>query len=404
MPKIKTFDDIEIRRPELAASYLHLLAAQPGRPIALFAPRRVGKTYFLDRDLTPAAHRAGMLPVYADIWLNTDAPLEAINHALEEALDDVMVPASGAGRLAKTPVKGIGALGASVSLGDEPKRRDLPARPELRFDALVSRLATLSKRTVLLMLDEIQSLGKSEAGTRTIGSLRAVLQKRKDQVHAVFTGSSQEELSAMTMTAGAPMYQFTQMLTFPYLDESFLKQLAGHFSEVHAGKRLDLHALERAFAHIGFRPALMKDIVKSMSAEGIVNVDLGLRRFVESGPLVAAWKALFDDRDRIDQLTLIALAHRLAPTSKGTVELLAQAGPADVTLSKIRTALLRMKKERILCKPGADYMIDDPLFADYLLSLAPLQGIPGVKAPVIANGQKAAAKKPASRAASPSRK
>jgi hypothetical protein len=404
MSKIKTFDDIEVRRPALATSYLHLLAAQPGRPIALFAPRRVGKTYFLDRDLTPAARQAGMLPVYADIWLNIEAPLEAINHALEEALDDVMVPATRTGRLAKTPVKGVGALGASVSLGDEPKRRDLPARPELRFDALVSRLAVLSSRTVLLMLDEIQSLGKTEAGTRTIGSLRAVLQKRKDQVRAVFTGSSQEELSAMTMTAGAPMYQFTQMLTFPYLDESFLQQLAAHFSEVHAAKRLDLHALEHAFAHIGFRPALMKDIVKSMSAEGIVDVDLGLRRFVESGPLVAAWKALFDDRDRLDQLTLIALAHRLAPTSKGTIDLLAQAGPPGVTLSKIRTALLRMKKERILSKPGADYVIDDPLFADYLLGLAPLQGIPLAKVRPAVKGSKASASKPASLPRSTGRK
>lgn len=83
MPKMKTIDDIVVRRPALAASYLHLLAAQPGRPIALFAPRRIGKTYFLDGDLTPAARDAGMLPVYADIWLHSEAPLEAINHALE---------------------------------------------------------------------------------------------------------------------------------------------------------------------------------------------------------------------------------------------------------------------------------------------------------------------------------
>ncbi|MFN0299283.1 MAG: hypothetical protein ACKVQU_02900 [Burkholderiales bacterium] len=40
-----SFDDIEIRRPELARGYLLLLKAQPGRPIALFAPRRVGKTF-----------------------------------------------------------------------------------------------------------------------------------------------------------------------------------------------------------------------------------------------------------------------------------------------------------------------------------------------------------------------
>jgi uncharacterized protein len=373
MPKTKTFDDIVVRRPELAVSYLHLLAAQPGRPIALFAPRRVGKTYFLDGDLTPAARNAGMLPVYADIWLHSEAPLEAINHALEEALDDASVPKSGSGRLAKTTVKGVGVLGTTLTFGDEPKRRDLPARPELRFDALVTRLASVARRPILLMLDEIQALGESDAGRHAIATLRAVLQKRKDQVLAVFTGSSQEALSAMTMTAGAPMYQFTQMLTFPYLDETYLQQLAQHFSEVHSGKRLDLDALGRVFAHIGFRPALMKDIVKAMSAEGIVDVELGLRRFTEDERMVAGWQALFDGRDRAEQLTLIALANRLAPTGKGTLDVLTGMKGSGVTLSKIRTALARLRKAGILAKPGTDYRIEDPLFADYLARMAPLQ-------------------------------
>ena len=60
-----SFDDIEVRRPDLARGYLALLAAQPGRPIALFAPRRVGKTFFLDSDLAPEARDAGLVPAYA---------------------------------------------------------------------------------------------------------------------------------------------------------------------------------------------------------------------------------------------------------------------------------------------------------------------------------------------------
>jgi hypothetical protein len=67
---MKTFDDLEVRRPELARSYLELLKSQPGRPIALFAPRRVGKTFFLDQDLTPAAVAIDITPVYADVWLH----------------------------------------------------------------------------------------------------------------------------------------------------------------------------------------------------------------------------------------------------------------------------------------------------------------------------------------------
>ena len=63
--------------------------------------------------------------MYADIWLHRTSPLSAINRALEEALDDATVPTSAVGKAAKTPVKKIGALGAALELGDEPKRRAL---------------------------------------------------------------------------------------------------------------------------------------------------------------------------------------------------------------------------------------------------------------------------------------
>jgi hypothetical protein len=92
MNDIVSFDAIEIHRPELAWNYLGLLAAQPGRPLALFAPRRVGKTFFLDHDLAPAAEQSGILPVYADLWLYRSDPLDALNHTLEESLPRRSLP------------------------------------------------------------------------------------------------------------------------------------------------------------------------------------------------------------------------------------------------------------------------------------------------------------------------
>ena len=134
-----SFDDIRIDRPELAASYAALLRGQPGRPLALFAPRQVGKTHFLDHDLAPLARAQGLAPVYADLWLQQAAPLDAINHALEEALDDANVPASALGKIGRTAVKKIGAASVSIDLGDAPARRALPTRPELRLDAQIGR-------------------------------------------------------------------------------------------------------------------------------------------------------------------------------------------------------------------------------------------------------------------------
>jgi uncharacterized protein len=362
-----TFDDLEVRRPALAESYLALLRAQPGRPLAMFAPRRVGKTFFLDHDLAPAAKRAGILPVYADLWLQKSAPLDAINHALEEALDDVSVPRGRAARLAQTPIRKVGALGASVDLGDAPVRRALPGAPELRLDALAVRLSQAAGRPVLLMLDEVQTLGDVAQGDKVIASLRAVLHKRRDMLQAVFTGSSQEAMARMLSTAGAPMYQFAQLLDFPVLGDEYLSLLAAHFARVHRGKTLAMDELRAVFAHVGFKPRLMRDLVKALSAEGRTDVLAGMKRFLLEDQHVAGWQALLQPLDGFERGVLKAIAGGQPPLGRDTLRLLPTAGGQAPTIAKVRAAIERLRKAGLVSKaPGSPTTIEDPLFAEYL--------------------------------------
>ncbi len=364
------FDDKEIQRPQLARSYLQLLEAQPGRPLALFARRRVGKTFFLDRDLTAAAHEAGWVPVYADVWLHKTAPLDAINHALEEALDDAMVPSGPTGKAAKTPVKKLGGFGASIEFGDEPKRRELPAQAELRFDALVARLAAHTGKRVLLMLDEIQTLADTPNGEAIIATLRAVLQKRKREVAAVFTGSSQDALASLVVASGGPMYQFAQLLDFPVLDDRYLTLLANHFAKVHQGKKLNLDDLRRVFAHIGHKPALMKDLVKSMSAEGLTDVDLALQRFVADERQVIGWRALLAAMSPLEKALLGLIAQGRPPLGKETLAVLPASDGANPTIAKVRVAIERLRRSGTLDKAThGGYYIEDSLFEDYVKTL-----------------------------------
>lgn len=363
---MKTFDDIEVRRPALAQGYLGLLTAQPGRPLALFAPRRVGKTFFLDHDLAPRAKEAGMLPVYADLWLHKSAPLEAVNHALEEALDDLRVPVSNIGKIAKTQVKKIGVLGASVDLGDEPRRRVLPGSAALRLDALVTRLARQHKGQVLLMLDEVQTLGEAPDGVSMIATLRAVLHKRRDDILAVFTGSSQEGLARLMNTAGAPMYQFAQIIDFPFLGDEFLRLLADHFRKVHPGKKIELSELRDGFQLIGFKPALMRDIVRSMSAEGVTDVRRGVENYMTSDHQLAIWKALLNSVDAFDHGVLVAIANGQAPLSQATLKTLEAIPGANPTISKVRSSIEKLKRSGLLSKSAVGTTIDDPLFAEFL--------------------------------------
>lgn len=368
--RMASFDDVEIRRPALAKSYIGLLTAQPGRPIALFAPRRVGKTYFLNHDMAPAGRKAGFVPVYADVWLHKSVPLAAINHALEEALDDVTVPSGALGRLARTPVRKVAALGASLEVGNAPERRPLPNEPALRLDALVVRLAGKSGKQVLLMLDEIQSLGDLPNGAEIIATLRAVLQKRKREVAAVFTGSSQDALAAMMAAAGGPMYQFAQLIDFPVLGDEYLEGLANHFTQVHRGKKLELEGLRRVFVQTGFKPALMKDLVKAMSAEGATDLDLALKRFMQDDRQVAGWRALLNSLAPFDRAVLVMIAHGHPPLGRETLARLGELQGFNATVAKVRVSLDRLKKTGILAKPiRGGYAIEDRLFAEYLAGM-----------------------------------
>ena len=366
---MKTFYDLEIHRPELARGYLQLLNAQPHRPIALFAPRRVGKTFFLENDLSPAAHAEGFITVYADLWLHKTAPLDAINHSLEEALDELTVPTTAVGKIAKTPVKKVGGMGASLEFGDEPKPRALPAQPELRLDSLVGRLATVAGKRVLLMLDEIQALSALPNGGSIIATLRAVLQKRKKQVSAVFTGSSPEELATLVAAAGGPMYQFAQLLNFPVLDEEYLRLLANHFARVHRGKHLDVVELGRVFARIGYKPALLKDLVKSMSAEGVTDVDFAMQRMMKDDRQVAGWRGLVAGLQPLERGVLLQIAKGNAPLGQGTLQALRTTTSLNPTIAKIRTAMDNLKRAGILAKPAGNYVVEDRLFAEYLATL-----------------------------------
>ncbi len=366
-----TFDDIKVMRPALAKAYLGLIAAQPERPLALFAPRRVGKTYFLDQDLTPAAKAAGMLPIYVDVWLNKDAPLEAINHALEEALDALMVPASAIRKNAQTTVKKITILGSGVDLGDPPQARPLPIEPAFRFDSLLARVAAKNGGKLLLMLDEVQTFGSHPQGNVLLGSLRAGLTKHKALVSAVFTGSSQVELAQMFSTAGAPMYQYAQNTEFPMLGEDYLLALSRHFARVHPGKVLSIEALGMLFKQLGHKPALLRDIVKAMSAEGLVDCDKGLEIFRSSPAQRNVWNALIAPLSPLERVVLIAVAKQLPITGKATITQIATAlkGSDKTTVSKIRTAVEKLTKFRLLAKNTSSAQVDDPLFLSYLKDL-----------------------------------
>jgi uncharacterized protein len=152
------------------------------------------------------------------------------------------------------------------------------------------------------------------------------------------------------------------------LDDAYLKLLAQHFSRVHPGKSLDLSALQKLFTHIGYKPALMKDIVKAMSAEGIVDVDFALQKFMQDERNVPAWEGVLDSLSPLERAVLKLLAQGVAPMGKDSLLVLSQGSGVNTTLAKVRAALNRLRKGGILINPPkTGYTIEDRLFRDFLV-------------------------------------
>jgi hypothetical protein len=84
---------------------------------------------------------------------------------------------------------------------------------------------------------------------------------------------------------------------------------------------------------------------------------------------VTGWSALLDRLQPLEQALLVALANGMEPMSKVTIDRLSQIRGVTASLSKVRTAINKLRKAGILAKPSGDkYVIEDRLFADYILS------------------------------------
>ena len=357
-------------RPALAAKYLDLLLDGPGDPLALFAPRRVGKTSFLLNELGLAAKARGFLPIYIDVWQNRSDALSAINYALQESLDDLKVPASTAARRLKTVVKRIGIGGASLDLGEEPARRR-PEEPALLLDWLVKSVVRAARQPALLMFDEIQELALLRDGETIVAALRSAITKSRNSVRVIFTGSSQEQLLELFSRSRAALYEGASLLQFPLLDRHFIAFIAARVKQRYR-KTVALTELAAAFERLNFQPRALLDLIFVYCTTD--DAKLGAL-------LDAQWEALLDgsDFDRLwktlkplQQKICLRIAHGLEISSQeARLEYAREPGREGLPLSPgtISSTIRQLQNAHVIVRAlsgRGTYLLEDPLLAEWL--------------------------------------
>ncbi|MDG3042651.1 ATP-binding protein [Roseicyclus marinus] len=232
------------------------LTRGPVPAMSLFGPRRTGKTEFLLHDLGHhAADRYGHRVLYASFWQSSVAPLGLLLYAVSEALRPRSYAERVADWLRHPPVKvrigsdkGPGALEIDLS----ERRTARLGQDLLLLDDLLGQLADRDKPAILL-LDEVQELATAPGGGEIMAGLRTALDRRRDGLKTVFTGSSQIGLNRIFSTRDAPLYRFAAPLTLPPLGPDFVAHQLEVFHAVFQ-RRLDPATAQGFFDRFGGNP------------------------------------------------------------------------------------------------------------------------------------------------------
>lgn len=218
----------------------------------LAAPRRTGKSTFLQADLKPALEAAGIVVAYVDLWAD---PRRDPGSLIADAIARALAPRLGVvGRAAKAAglesVTIAGALKIDVSRIGKIDGVTLP-------DALRA-LHEAAKAPVALIVDEAQHALTSEAGESTMVALKSARDQlnRPGEVNLmlVMSGSDRDKLLRLLNTSGAPFFG-SQISRMPPLGQDFID----HVSRLITGQRPELAPVDgatllQAFERFGHRP------------------------------------------------------------------------------------------------------------------------------------------------------
>ena len=220
--------------------------------IAMFGPRQTGKTTLLRDEVIPHVQSRDRLAIYIDCWMDMDDPLQGINYALQKALDGLDVKPKGLRRTGSTVVKKLGLMGASIDLGEAPKRQT-PARPGLVFDSLLTQILEETSHDVVLVFDEFQAIASVKDGPQISASLRAALTQADKRIGAIFSGSSDVALLDMFSRTNTPLYGFARTEGYEPLGLDFIGFVARKFREA-TRRDLNIVLAQDAFQELGTQP------------------------------------------------------------------------------------------------------------------------------------------------------
>ncbi|TRO39149.1 hypothetical protein EQ845_02670 [Pseudomonas putida] len=374
-----------LRRHQLATALAQDLVGESlvdySSGMFLAAPRRTGKSTFLNNDFIPECVQRGWLPVYVDLWSDRDAaPAQLISGAIGTAL------AKFEGALARTAKKaGVDKINLLRTLSWDFTRPQLPAGTTLAQALAV--LHQVSGQLVVLIIDEAQHALNSEDGLNAMFALKAARDHlnrgdRPDGLRLVFTGSSRDKLANLVLKSKQPFFG-ASITPFPLLGREYVEFITALWNRRLAdSNQFKVEDLAYAFELVGRRPEMLNKLLAEVS------VGLGeagnLGELLRNGALnhqAGVWsdyESAWNELTPLQQAVLEVMAERTLgrqPFSPFTEQTLVEVSRkleqaqavANVNTANVQKALEALRDKELVWKANrGEYALEDTAMAEWL--------------------------------------
>lgn len=359
----EAFADREREVSEIVADAL------AGQDVALFAPRRVGKSSLIWR-ASQELIAAGALVAQVDLMTTPTLSrfAEKLAQTIHEDIASPLIRAKERLRvfagLRVTPVVTVDPDDASLSFGfgSSAAPADLAATIE-RLLELPGVLAGERDRPVVLVLDEFQEVADID---RTLPRLMRAIFQRQAEVCHIYLGSRRHAMHAIFSDENEPFWRSTKRIELgPIARERFAPFLTQRFAAT--GRRIDAEAIERLLEITGGHPYATQELCyfvwqripgRGVARRGDVEAALEDVLRSEDSHFTTVW-----ERTSAQQRSLLAALAR-EPGRPLSSDYRRRHGLP--TASSMQRAMTTLQQAELLSREGGRAWISEPFLTQWL--------------------------------------
>jgi len=353
-------------RQALAKQVLGMFESGLSNALVFFAPRRMGKTEFLLKDMEPYSIKHGWHVHYFSFLDVSENAKEAFTSALINFA--ITLGSIKSEKLLKHIKKIEGGI-SGIHAGFE--FRDLE-HVQITLKEIMEKLAKKPGK-ILLLMDEVQVLSRDKKNKNFIAALRTTLDVHKSAIKVIFTGSSREGLRRMFSKSDVPFFHFGQNLPFPEFEQDFTDHMAAVYKKT-TQRKIDKNVLWNLFLDIDKVPQLLRSLVERLILHPDLTPEKAKNQLLEEIIENREYKEIWEKCSVIERLliqTIMTEQGKLFSADKRK-KMAKFMGIDELPVSTLQSAVRSLQRKNIigsLPKQG-EYYIDDPNFKSWLEHLA----------------------------------